>query len=209
MKTVNKLYPYGTNFKKYVEYQVKCPACGETITYFLPEGELGGSYSISSGDTCHDLWLSIDRGFRAPYAHDMIKLREDMAGAEYLYDHYNLYPIIKGEAPEARQKRIVAIKISDLKGVMDNETDKKEWVIKELVSRNDTILNALEPILNVYEKTPKEEWPELDARLAKIDEKSSAISVLREWGYQVKRVCATVENPDDAIPMGEPVKSVM
>lgn len=165
---MNDFYPCGKEYNAFFEYRVSCPTCGRMIRYFLPADQMTFSYSMAD-NTCHPFIKSIDRGRKEFYPHQMIKLREDMMGGGSNGNHYSLYPVIEGETTAERIERLTKIKLSELADLMNGETKKKEWIVREIVRRNDTILDALRTVLETYEKIPKEKWEELDHKITEVD----------------------------------------
>ena len=211
--SINELYPYGKEYDSFLEYRVCCPTCGNVIRYFIPTA-LGIRIHAMSGDTCHPFIKSIDRERLTPglgrsefYPHKMIRLREDMMGGGYYGDLYNLYPMIDGESAEERQARLSEIKLSELAGRMTGAPEKKEWLVRELVKRNECILNALDEITGSYERATEDKWREYDRIIEEVDEKSSAASLLLRFGINTKYSAATVPSEAVCLSVDSPVTS--
>lgn len=192
MITINQLYPCGNNFDEYLEYQLICQQCGKPIHIFLPANTNTHSYSFMS-NTCHPFNKAIDRGNREFYAHKMIRIYEDlMGGGHSLYDSYHIYPLIDTETIEERKERLIKIKSHELLELMKNNSEKKQWIIKEVVNKNENILNALEPIIKKYEDTPENEWSHLDVILQGIKLSDDANNILERLGLKVRQSNPTV-----------------
>lgn len=185
MSQTNDLYPFGRDFDTYLEYHVKCKTCGKLIRLFLPNKMTNTGWSLES-TTCHPFFLSIRRGDRKLFPHNMITLREDVMGGIVTHDSYNLYPIIDGETPDERKRRLIAIKLSDLKELMAEDPAKKTWLVTRLAEKNDTILNALAPIMELYEKTDKSSRPALDTKIEAVSETDDALNLLTAFGIQIR-----------------------
>lgn len=194
MSENNTLYPYGSGYESYDEYHLTCPQCGKQITCLLPVEPF--RYSMkSAGTACHSIDKMIQRGNTDYFPHKMIKFRDDAMGGGHIDDFYNLYPILKGESPEERRKRLIQIKLSELTERLTFDPAKKEQIVTELAERNDTILNALDPILKEYEKTPREKWPELDARIRMVTPENSAVDLIRRFALKPTYSSAVQDNP--------------
>lgn len=182
MNTLNYLYPFGEGHDSYLEYQLCCKRCGKIMHLFLPN-ELTHTGYCNGGNSCHDFGYSINRGTQTLFADNVIKLRNDSFGNSYLlFDNYHLYPLIPEETVEERKERLIRIKQAELATLLVDNPKKKQWIVETLVNRNDTILNTLEEVIKVYEKTGQEGWDKLDGALLDTTLKDDAISLLQRFG---------------------------
>lgn len=193
MNKENHLYPFGEGYDSYLEYQLSCRQCGKMIHLFLPPVLTHTGYS-TDGNHCHTFRYSIDRGVKTLFEHKVIKLRNDTLGNSYLlFDNYHLYPLVPGETAEERKARLIKIKQEELKTCFTSDPEKKAWIIKELVIRNDTVLNALEEVIRVYEKTEREGWKELDHALEVTTMQEDAISVLQRFHVKCQQTTQHIQ----------------
>ncbi|MBQ0059262.1 MAG: hypothetical protein KBS83_04800 [Lachnospiraceae bacterium] len=194
MDRLNYLYPCGEDHDSYLEYQMCCHACGKAIHIFLPTQLKAMGYSTNANQ-CHSFLYSINRGFNELFPDQVIKLRNDVFGNSYLlFDNYHLYPLIAQESPEERKARLIRIKQAELAARLGNHSEKKQWIIQELVSRNDTILNALEDVMKVYEKTEQTGWDKLDQALTETTLQDDAISLLQRFGLKTQESVQPIQS---------------
>lgn len=206
MKKINHLYPCGEEENAYLEYQIACPQCGEILHFYFPADTFTRS-SRSVSNTCHPFQKTISRGVREFFPHKVIRISEEVMGGRYsLYDNYLVYPLVDTETAEERRARLAAIRAGELSALLKEHPGKKQWIIETVVSRNDTILNALEPILQKYEAEPETQWEALDAVLLAIRKTDDAKCVLGRLGLKVEGTRSGV-NMGEAVAFG--AQSVM
>lgn len=173
-------------------YNVICPNCGKSFGIAMArEGMKTPDYCKCPScqgfafDITYTRFNAEWRKVRAP--HDEIRLTEPqiMGGRESIYSLFSLYPVISGENPVDRVKRIAGYVDEECQDLLQSMPDKRLQLARLVLSKNQNVANILPKIFELYQAS--EDKSSFERSLLAIKENMTAPQIVEMLGAEAYR----------------------